>query len=100
MRGQMNMGRYLVYVLAFAMSVCVASCCERPYDCEIYGCPCAYCPPPEGYGEVMCPGDGVAYMIADSRCETVPPECTPGLVTWTCADGTAVTPLCCEWPTW
>lgn len=71
-------------------------------DCQIFGCACAACPPPEGYGEIMCPGSGVAHMIADSAyCSSPPhPSCVLSDVRWTCPSGAVVRPWCCDWPDW
>jgi hypothetical protein len=83
-----------------------SSCCpeetDAPAPCEVYGCPCSPCPPPETVGEVMCgpAGDEIAYMIADSAACADPPApgCFLGSASWACEDGTVTTPWCCPWP--
>jgi hypothetical protein len=50
----------------------------------------------------MCPGVGIAYMIADSAyCPEAPdPACILSDVKWACPSGAAVRPWCCPWPDW
>jgi hypothetical protein len=95
----------------FLLTMLLCSChptpepppCDDGLDCTIYGCACVACPPPQGYGEIMCPGNGdPGPMIADSAyCPDAPdPRCVLSDVTWTCPSGATVRPWCCPWPDW
>lgn len=94
--------------IVMVLMLLIVSCVPAPepacveLECSIYGCACVACPPPQGYGEIMCPGEGIAHMIADSAyCPEAPdPRCELSNITWTCPSGATVRPWCCPWPDW